>query len=140
MKILVPTDGSSCSLRAVKYAITNAQSVKNTKVTLISVHDDQGLRHVRKYIPKGTIANYLRDLSESDLKKAKAALDKAEIAHDMVIKTGSPAEEIVREGKSGGFDLIIMGAKGRSGFGDLLIGSVAQKVLSVTKLPVTFIK
>ena len=140
MKILVPTDGSSCALRAVKYSISIAKGNKNVKVTLISVHDDIGLQHVRKYLPKGVIAEFLREQSENDLKKSQQVLDRAGVTHDMVIKTGSPAEEIVKLGKTEHFDLIVMGAKGRSSFGDLLVGSVAQKVLSATKLPLTLIK
>lgn len=104
------------------------------------MHDDAGLNHIRKYVPKGAIADYLRELSDSELKSARAALDKLNVTHDMIIKTGHVAEEIVNAGKAGKFDLIVMGAKGRSGFGDLLIGSVAQKVISVTKLPVTLVK
>ena len=67
-------------------------------------------------------------------------LDKAEVAHDMIIKTGHVAEEIMRAAKVGKFDLIVLGAKGRSGFGDLLLGSVSQRVASASKLPVTLIK
>jgi nucleotide-binding universal stress UspA family protein len=61
-------------------------------------------------------------------------------AHEVIIKTGHVAGEIVKVAKSGKFDLIVMGAKGRSTFTDLLIGSVAQRVLSATHVPVTLIK
>jgi nucleotide-binding universal stress UspA family protein len=137
MKILVPTDGSACALRAVKYAASLRPKVS---VTLISVHDDTGLRHVKKFIPKDTVSDYLRELSDKDLKSARSALDKAGVPHDMVIKTGHVAEEIAKAAKAGKFDLIVMGAKGRSAVSDLLIGSVAQRVLTLTKLPLTFIK
>ena len=140
MRILVPTDGSSCALRAVKYAAKLNSGQGENFISLLSVHDDAGLAHVRKYVPKGTIANYIRELSELALQPAREALDKSGVAHDMILKTGHVAEEIVKIGKSGKFDLIVMGAKGRSKFGDLLVGSVAQTVISVTKLPVTLIK
>jgi nucleotide-binding universal stress UspA family protein len=58
----------------------------------------------------------------------------------MIIKTGHVAEEIVKAAKDGKFDVIVMGAKGRSLVSDVLIGSVAQRVLALTKLPVTFVK
>jgi nucleotide-binding universal stress UspA family protein len=137
MKILVPTDGSACALRAAKYAGTLRPKAK---ITLISVHDDTGLRHMKKFIPKGTVSDYLRELSEKDLRSARNALDKAGVTHDMIIKTGHVAEEIAKVAKKGKFDLIVMGAKGRSAVSDLLIGSVAQRVLAFTKLPLTFIK
>jgi nucleotide-binding universal stress UspA family protein len=71
---------------------------------------------------------------------ARKLLDKAEVAHDMIIKTGHVAEEIVKIAKAGKFDLIVLGAKGRSTFGDLLLGSVSQRVASTSKLPVTLVK
>ncbi|MEY4284100.1 MAG: universal stress protein [Betaproteobacteria bacterium] len=140
MKILVPTDGSASALRAAKYAAKLLADDEHGRITLLSVHDDEAFRRVRKYVPKGAIADYIRELSETELKPARAALDRAGVAHDMVMRTGAVAQEIVKLGHSGGFDLIVMGTKGRSAFGDLLMGSVAQKVLSATQLPVTFIK
>jgi nucleotide-binding universal stress UspA family protein len=43
-------------------------------------------------------------------------------------------------GDAGKFDLIVLGAKGRSGFGDLLLGSVAQRVSATSKRPVVLVK
>lgn len=137
MKILVPTDGSGSALRAAKYA---AALHPKGSVTLISVHDDTGLKHIRKFIPKDTVSDYLRELSDKDLKSARIALDKTNVPHDMVIKTGHVAEEIAKFAKVGKYDLIVMGIKGRSVVSDILIGSVAQRVLALTQLPLTFIK
>lgn len=137
MKILVPTDGSASALRAAKYAGTLRP--KGT-ITLISVHDDTGLKHLKKFFPKDTVSEYLREQSDKELKSARAALDKAGVPHDMIIKTGHVAEEIVKAAKNGKFDVIVMGAKGRSLVSDVLVGSVAQRVLALTKLPVIFVK
>ena len=92
------------------------------------------------FILGGTLSLIGAWFARSIPKPARAALDRAGVAHDMVMRTGAVAQEIVKLGHSGGFDLIVMGTKGRSAFGDLLMGSVAQKVLSATQLPVTFIK
>ncbi len=141
MKILVAVDGSSSSLRATEFAAQLAAALRSkSKVTLISVHDDTAFKHIKKFTPKGTLADYLRELSDKDLSEAHKLLDKAEVAHDMIIKTGHVAEEIIQAAKVGKFDLIVLGAKGRSSFGDLLLGSVSQRVASASKLPVTLIK
>ena len=58
----------------------------------------------------------------------------------MIIKTGHVAEEIVNTAKAGKFDLIVMGAKGRSAFGDLLLGSVSLRVASTSKVAVALVK
>jgi len=141
MKILVAVDGSPSSLRATEFAAQLAAALRSkSKVTLVSVHDDTGFKHVKKFTPKGTLADYLRELSDKDLSEAHKLLDKAEVAHDMIIKTGHVAEEIMQAAKVGKFDLIVLGAKGRSSFGDLLLGSVSQRVASASKVPVTLIK
>jgi nucleotide-binding universal stress UspA family protein len=124
-------------LRAVKYA---ASMRPKASVTLISVHDDTGLRHLKKFMPKDTVSDYLREKSDKELKSARVALDKAGVSHDIIIKTGHVAEEIAKAAKAGKYDLIVMGAKGRSILSDMLIGSVAQRVLEMTKVPLTFIK
>jgi nucleotide-binding universal stress UspA family protein len=141
MKILVAVDGSPSSLRATEFAAQLAAALRiKSKVTLVSVHDDTGFKHIKKFTPKGTLADYLRELSDKDLSEAHKLLDKAEVAHDMIIKTGHVAEEIMQAAKVGKFDLIVLGAKGRSSFGDLLLGSVSQRVASASKVPVTLIK
>jgi nucleotide-binding universal stress UspA family protein len=141
MKILVAVDGSPSSLRATEFAAQLAAALRSkSKVTLVSVHDDTAFKHIKKFTPKGTLADYLRELSDKDLSEARKLLDKAEVAHDMIIKTGHVAEEIMQAAKVGKFDLIVLGAKGRSSFGDLLLGSVSQRVASASKLPVTLIK
>ncbi len=141
MKILVAVDGSKPALHAVKYAIDlSAKLSAPAYVTLISAHDDSGLRHVRKHVPAGSIQDHLRELSDADLKPARKLLDKAGVPHDMVIKVGHVAEQIVKTANSGKFDMVVLGSKGRSGFSDLLLGSVAQRVVSSAKQAVVLVK
>jgi nucleotide-binding universal stress UspA family protein len=141
MKILVAVDGSPGSLRATEFAAQLATALRSkSKITLVSVHDDTGFKHIKKFTPKGALADYLRELSDKDLSEAHKLLDKAEVAHAMIIKTGNVAQEIIHAGKVGKFDMIVLGAKGRSSFSDLLLGSVSQRVASASKLPVTLIK
>lgn len=141
MKILVATDGSKTSLNAVKYA---AKLAKNTRsddtVTLISVHDDTAFRHASQFVGKEQVEDYLRELSEKDLKAARKALDTADIKHNSIIAIGHIAEEIVKAADKGKFDLIVLGSKGRSTFTDILVGSVAQRVLHAAKQPVLLVK
>ena len=142
MKILVATDGSKPAIHAVKYVVKLLQSLSSTanSVTLISVHDDVGLRHARSYVGKDAVDRYLRELSEKELKPAQKLLDSAAIKHDMEVRTGHVAQEIVGCAQAGKFDLIALGAKGRGAFADLLLGSVAQRVLTMADMPVVLVK
>ena len=142
MKILVATDGSKNALRAVKHAgdLLNGSNDKTKSITLISVHDDAGLRHTKAFVGKDAVLDYLRELSEKELKPAMKALDAQGIKHDMVMLVGNVSQEIVAHAQKGKYDLIVLGSKGRSAIADMLLGSVAQRVLAQAKQPVLLVK
>lgn len=141
MKILIAVDGSSSALRAVKYTTALAKQLTATPhITLVTVHDDTGLRHLAKHLPKDGLEDYFRELSERDLKPARKLLDKADLPHDMVIKIGNVVKEIMNTADTGKFDMLVLGSKGRSGLSDLVLGSVAQRVCAMAKQPVVLVK
>ena len=142
MKILVASDGSEHALHAVKYAGQMARLMRtaHNRITLISVHDDAGLRHAKSLLGGREIADYLRELSEKELKPARELLKAAEVEYDIEIRTGPVSQEIVRCADEGNFDMIVVGSKGRSAMTDLLIGSVAQRVLASSSKPVVVVK
>ncbi len=140
MKILVPVDGSKSALNAVKYAAKLSGNMRSDDtVTLITVHDDHGLRHAKQFVGKAKVDDYLRELSEKELKSSLAILKKAGIKYTTIIQTGHVAAAIANAANKG-YDMVIMGTKGRSALADLLIGSVAQRVLASCKKPVLLVK
>jgi nucleotide-binding universal stress UspA family protein len=66
-------------------------------------------------------------------------LVKAGVKHDSIIQTG-PVAEVISNAADKKFDMVVMGAKGRSGIVDLLLGSVAQRVMATCKKPVLLVK
>ena len=141
MKLLVACDGSKNALRAVRYAIRLAGALRDaSRITLISVHDDTALRHASRFVGQDTIDDYLREASDADLAAARRALDKAGVAHDMMIRRGHVAAEIADAAARGRFDMVVMGSKGRSSLADLLVGSVASRVLELSPVPTLLVK
>lgn len=142
MRILIATDGSKPALHAVQYAIKLVHSLASASntITLINVHDDAWLRHAKAFVGMQAVADDLRERSEKELKPARKLLDAAGVQHDMEIRTGPVAQEIVHCATAGKFDLIVLGAKGRSAIADLLLGSVSQRVLATAKMPVVLVK
>ena len=141
MKILLPIDGSKSSMNAVKYVAKLAKNSRSpVNVTLVSVHDDIGLSHVKQFVSKSVVDDYLREISEKELKPAQKILATAGIKHNMAIRRGHISEEIIALANKDKVDMIVMGAKGRSGLLDVLIGSVAQRVSSSAKQPVLLVK
>jgi nucleotide-binding universal stress UspA family protein len=141
MKILLPIDGSKSSLNAAKYVAKLAKNSRSpVNVTLVSVHDDIGLSHVKQFVSKSVVDDYLREISEKELKPVQKILATAGIKHNMAIRRGHISEEIIALANKDKVDMIVMGAKGRSGLLDVLIGSVAQRVSSSAKQPVLLVK
>ena len=141
MKILLPIDGSKSSLNAVKYVAKLAKNSRSpVNVTLVSVHDDIGLSHVKQFVSKSVVDDYLREISEKELKPAQKVLDMAGVKHNMAIRRGPISQEIIALANKDKVDMIVMGAKGRSGLLDVLMGSVAQRVSSSAKQPVLLVK
>ncbi|MEO8856226.1 MAG: universal stress protein [Burkholderiaceae bacterium] len=142
MKFLVATDGSKYALAAVAYAAKLALLIgpEPTTITLLSVHDDAGLRRAKAFAGSESVAKFLRESSELDLDPARKMLDAAGVLHDMEIRTGHVVQEILAVANDGKFDMVFMGSKGRGPIADLLVGSVAQRVLAMAKQPVVLVK
>lgn len=141
MKLLVATDGSKNSLRGVRHAIALLKKLAEPgSITLISVHDDTALRHARRFVGKQAVDEYLRELSDADLADARKLLDKAGVKHDNIIRTGHVATEIANAADKGKYDMIVLGSKGRSALKDLLIGSVAKRVIEIARTPVLLVR
>ncbi|QWD90203.1 universal stress protein [Polynucleobacter sp. MWH-Braz-FAM2G] len=141
MKILLPIDGSKSALNATKYVAKLAKNSRSPAVvTLLSVHDDASLNYVKQFVAKSVVDDYLREVSEKELKAAQKVLDAARVKHNMVIKRGHIADEVIALANKDKVDLIVLGAKGRGGLMDILIGSVALRVSGAAKQPVLLIK
>ena len=142
MKILLASDGSKHALHAVKYAVKLVRQLSSASnsITLVSVHDDAALHHARSLMGSDAVTEYLREFSEKELKPARKVLEAAGIKHDMEQRIGHVAQEIVACAKKGKYDLIVLGAKGRGAILDVLLGSVAQRVLASSSTPVLLVK
>ena len=144
MKILLAIDGSTPALHAARFALRLLQGQPQPPaphaLTLVSVHDDTGLRHAKAFVGQAAVAEYLRERSDVDLKSARRLLDRAGQPYDTDVRTGHIAEQILRCATQGHFDLVALGAKGRGAVRDLLMGSVAQRVLAGAPMPVVLVR
>lgn len=141
--ILVPTDGSSLSRRAIKLAVRLAAEQK-ARVTGFfvgpewnpNVHGDADLPIFRAVSPSQHAAN-VRKTAERHfgvLKKAAAAAGvRCECLH---VHGPSPYQEIVKAARKNHCDLICMASHGRRGISRLLLGSETSEVLAHAGIPV----
>ena len=134
MNIVLAVDGSKNSLDAVSSLIDHVGWFKSPPtVRLVYVH-----LPVPKVggFSKKTVEKYYREEGEECLAKAKRMLDKARIPHEDMILVGQPAETICEVASEGKADLIYMGTRGMSSLANMVVGSVASKVIQFAKVPV----
>ncbi len=137
MKLLVAVDGSEPSLRALDKAVDLSRQLAQPAVlTLTNVHNDAFVRRHQHLVGKQAVDQYLAEVHAPEIKEATDRLDRLGMHYEVLHGSGDLAHTITHQAEAGGFDMIVMGAKGRGALADLVLGSVVTKVLSVSKVPV----
>jgi nucleotide-binding universal stress UspA family protein len=145
--ILVATDGSPLAGKAVKFAVGLAKQMK-AGVTVAGVVDLTMLIAPASYTPAAANAAALMDTREiiekvtrNAVDRAAAAVAKAGVAVKKTVRTGRPAEEIIKAAKASRAGLIVLGSHGRSAIKAVLLGSVAYGVIhGSTSIPVIVVR
>jgi nucleotide-binding universal stress UspA family protein len=142
MKILLAVDGSKHSLRAVDCLIAHADWYRQKPVVeLVTVHlPVPKLPGMGLVVGKNQIQRYYEEEGEAALAAAKKKLGKAGIEYQARVLVGPVAETIVQHASKLGCDLIFIGTHGRTAAGNMVIGSVATKVLHISGTPVLLVR
>jgi len=141
VKILLPVDGSECSLRAVDHLIAHVSWFREVpEIHLLHVHAPIPIGRVQAHVGKETLHAYYLEEGQEHLVVAQKKLDAAGRFHTTHIHVGQPAEVIVRVAGDLACDLIVMGTHGRGGLVELVTGSVASRVLHLAPCPVLLVK
>jgi nucleotide-binding universal stress UspA family protein len=145
-RILIATDGSKHSEKAAETGIEMARLYGSAATALYVV--DIG----KEYAPLGDliskvadsliagIRSNLQNQGEEATRKVAEMAEKAGIAAQRKITEGYPAEDIIRIAKEGDMNLIVMGGIGATGLDRFLLGSVADKVVRTSKVPVLVVR
>ena len=137
--ILLPTDGSDASSAAIEHAASLAQ-VLGATVHVLSVADSRN----RFESPSGGIAPGV--WRESELDRAETAVEAAadalpdDVAVERVVQEGIPHSVITDYASDTDVDAIVMGTHGRTGIDHYLIGSVAERVVRSSPVPVMTVR
>lgn len=137
-KILLPTDGSELSAKAIAGAVDLAAKL-GAQVVGITIVEPYSYSSLSEYRPE-SFDDYEARMEKAALERlaslesaAKAANVKVET---MVVKSFSPYEAIIDAAKKHGCDTIFMASHGRRGLNAVLLGSETQKVLTHSTIPV----
>jgi nucleotide-binding universal stress UspA family protein len=126
-RILVPTDRSDPARRALEQAADLAARYDAT-ITTLHVVDTREL-------DGGSEMDERTAAAQAELDAAIDDLD-LEPTPEAVVRAGIPSEEILDYADESGMDLIVMGTHGRTGVRRYLLGSVAEKVVRLSDVPV----
>ena len=158
-KILVTTDLSEFSLAAWEYAST-ASIFFNGEIFLLYVYEGSPVRPVRMTgrdsrppevdgagrtkphgdrEPRGHTHG-----TEEEARKALSEFVQNSITSGLnlttVVRCGAPAEEIIRFAEQEGIDLIVIATHGRTGLRHIVMGSVAERIVRLSNIPVLSVK
>jgi len=137
MKVLVATDGSETSMKAVARALELAEK-QGAQVTIMSVAY-YGADYLEEMPPN--IKDKLDDEARSALKKGKALFDAKNLPVETVLEAGLvPANLIIRKAQEGKFDRIVVGSTGLTALDKVLMGSTAAKVVAHAPCEVTVVR
>jgi nucleotide-binding universal stress UspA family protein len=137
MKVLVATDGSDHSMKAVRKALEMAEK-EEAEVTLLSVayYAKEDLDEM-----PFNIQERLESQAAAALKKAKSVFDDKGVGVQAVLEAGVvPANNIIQRAERDKFDQILLGSTGVSGMSRALVGSTAAKVVAHAPCSVTVVK
>ena len=139
--ILVPTDGSTLSIKAIKQAVQLAKTV-GAKITGFCATPDFSTT----YYGEGHVLHVPSPKEQAEIqeKQARKHLSAVEVEAEVekvpcaVLHTvsDSPYEAIIDAAKKQKCDLIVMASHGRRGLSALVLGSETHKVLIHSKIPV----
>lgn len=139
--ILIPTDGSALSKKAVKAGIAFAKSEK-ARVTAFFSPEQYEVMAYGEYFPPDLVSRAewetrARKSAEKVLADAEKQAKAAGVPYHGYFRASlAPWQAIVEAAKKKKCDLIFMASHGRTGIGGLLLGSQAAKVLAHSKVPV----
>jgi nucleotide-binding universal stress UspA family protein len=137
--ILIPTDGSDLSRKAILYGVQLAKEsgAKVTGLTVTEPYQPAGMDTVFIPMDEGDYEEQSRVLSEKAVEQVKIAAQAAVVACETIREIhDQPYRAIIDAAHALGCDLIVMASHGRRGISALLLGSETVKVLTHSTIPV----
>ena len=138
-KILVPTDFSECSLKALRYAVALAKG-HEAAITLLYVAPSTYVASEYGRFDYPSFEADVRGIGEKQLAGLAADEVPAGLSAKTTVRTGSPASEIVDLAKKLPADIIVISTHGRTGLKQVFLGSVAEHIVRHAPCPVLVVR
>ena len=141
LEALVPVDGSTNSIVAIRHVIKLIKDREPLEVHLLNVQPPLH-RDVTTFISHSAVKEFHLEEGRKALKAATELLDSAGISYSIHIAVGHPAEVIAQWASELRCDKVIMGTRGLGTISQLLLGSVTHETIHLMdpRIPITLVK
>ena len=140
MNILLAVDGSKYTKKMLAYLTTHDEIFSaNNAYTVLTVQPALPPR-ARAAVGKDVVNTYYADETDKVLAPVAKFLARHDIHAKSEWKVGPAGETIAKFAEEGKFDLVMMGSHGNGALGNLVMGSVATKVLAQCTVPVLMVR
>jgi nucleotide-binding universal stress UspA family protein len=137
--VLVATDFSDCSSEAIDVAIELARRY-DAALTLLHVYEVPSYAYGEMVYAPIDFVTPIREAAEKSLKSAHAELAQRFPGAKSVLRAGAAWEQIVGAVQELKADLVVVGTHGRRGLSHALLGSVAERVVQRSLVPVLTVR
>jgi len=138
-KILIATDGSEYTKNAVDYGIDIAKST-GAKLFAIYVVDTAAFASIPMDAAWESMYELLKQEGDLAVKYVAERAEAEGLKVEGNLIEGHPADEIIKYSEKNSISLIVMGTLGKSGLDRFLLGSVAEKVVRNSKIPILVVR
>lgn len=139
LRILLPVDGSEPSKRATAHVLDMAARGLAIEVHLLNVQPAvRGV--VASLVPHADVEGYHRDEGMKALADCRQLASTAGVATHCHVSVGEPGPTVMAFVSSLACDQVVMGTRGLGAVGGLVLGSVAQHVVTHSLVPVTLLR
>jgi len=139
--IVVPTDFSDHSLRAIPYAVSLAEKF-NARLKVVFVSEP-----ALQVADVAWVGIDERSMSQEHLEEARRNLERialeqvpTDVQVDAEVLSGDAVEAVIAYARDVNADLVVMATHGRSGLSHMLMGSVAEQIVRKAPCPVLTLK
>lgn len=141
MKILIAVDGSACSTKATKQVVLHFDWYRDRPdVHLVNVQVPVGAYRTRGLLSDDDVANFYQVEAKAALAPSEKLLRRRAIEYKSTYMIGHVAQELHAYAKKHKIDMMVLGSHGTSAFENLVMGSVATKVMATASIPVMLIR
>jgi nucleotide-binding universal stress UspA family protein len=140
MRILLAVDGSAYTKRMLAYVAAHDEWLADRHQYMVLTAVPGIPPRAASMLDRETVKGFYRDEAEKVFKPIRAFFKQRGIQAEFVSKVGPAGDAIAKQADSGSFDLLMMGSHGHGSVVNVVMGSVATKVLASCKVPVLLVR